>query len=391
MPARVVRAAIIFKNGLKMAALIEAIPELEPFIRSVSSQGARQAAEAIGRQIGRLGVGSAAAAVRAASAGGRSRVKRQAKERKPQKATTGVFYRDARSGTGKNIVMKKKRKRKSKKTLASRVAHLEKTNVFATYERRKLDDAQLACSANQCAYGISTTVPWFGISNINNSVDSLIYYDRTAGTTGEVNLDITNANTAVSNALRVNVYSKVMIANNHSIPCDVDMYLLKAKIWTDDRPQDSITAGETMLGVSNASTNILTYPSDFKTFNDTYSILKHHKVHLTAGDHAEMIHNESTMWDHNKMEDLAAATGATYMKGSLWWFFRIQGIVSHDQTTTTNIGFSDATIDIIEKSKYYIRYPSDAKFHKIETGNSLGSLTVPVIQAPTVEEVKLDS
>lgn len=277
------------------------------------------------------------------------------------------------------VVGKKKRKGRAKsRTLKKRVAALERYGPkLANHDYRRMDVNYVANSVNSCAYRIMSC---YNASIRQAAIDDLPYIDRGA-TPALDSLDLTNLGVKADISFR-DIYIKLTVRNNNSIASRVDVYLCRAKMDSSFTPITALTTADAKYGITNADTNVMTFPSDFDIFKTHFKIVKHVKHVLQAGDELIQTYSQkSDKYDPEYVDDVSE----TYIKGDLIWLIRIQGILSHDVTTEENVGLSDGQVDLLNTMKMKVRYPSDAPFKKIETNVNLDTLTDAQAAGPVVD------
>lgn len=274
---------------------------------------------------------------------------------------------------GKNVVKKKKTKKssKGKKSLGERVKALEQQKPHtATYDYRISAQSQAACTVSKCAYRSMFVAD---SAAIEASLDTLKYLND-AGAVVNVNVQ----NLDVRNEVRiVDLYSKIRLRNNFEISARVDVYGLVCKEATSLSPFNCIDNDDVNVGITDAPTNLLIYPSDFALFRQKYRIAAHEKFNLRSGDTAEVVYANPHRDYDAELRDVTQI----YQKGDFVWFIRVQGGISHDASVATSIGTGDATIDINTFTKWKVKYPSQANFYFIETTDGLSNQGNGAVQA----------
>jgi hypothetical protein len=251
---------------------------------------------------------------------------------------------------------------------------------WSKYDWRQISPSQILGTANQCTY---KSIEAYDATRYELACDTLPFMNRGAAENRE-SRDVTAANLLQHHVHFDSLYAKLTLVNNFDIPSIFDVYLLRVKLQTSSNPETILTAGDSDKGVADADTNLLTYPSDFKHFNRVFAIEKHQRVILRAGDQFDMV---ATRKNHKYDPTAHDRTGNTYDKGDMWFFIRHHGAVSHDQTTTSNVGTGDGGADIIIKRKFMIKYQGDVAYETIETNNTLGAQSTPETSGPNVENI----
>lgn len=310
-------------------------------------------------------------------AGSTRKVTRSQSKRKSMPKRKAVHH-VARSGSKKSVVKRSKKGSRSKKSLKARVSKLEKYGPKnACHDFRRLDSNYVANASNSAAYRVMSA---YNASIREAAIDSLKYIDRGA-TPASDNISLVDP-TYKTDIHFANFYSKFCVRNNNSIPAVVDIYCFRAKDDTSLTPVDCMTATDATYGITNADINVLTYPSDFDLVKRQWSMVKHARLTLQAGDETFMVHTFKNDLYNPEMKDTLSTT---YIKGDIIWVCRCQGIIAHDATTEENIGYADAQVDLVNYMKFLVKYPSDSVVHNIETSVNLDSLTVPEAAGPSVD------
>lgn len=305
-------------------------------------------------------------------------------KKKAKMVSGGGLKRTARTGAVQSVG-KRRAVGKKKETLKDRVRALEKVKPkLATYDYRNTDAQSVTCVANQCAYEF---VPGVDSALIESATDAVPYIDR--GTTPAIDSINLNDQTYRHNMDIRDIYSLLWLRNNNEQAGQVDVYCYVCRDANASTPIAWMTGQDDTLGISNADTNILTYPSDFSQVSKHWKLDKHSKVVLKSGDEFQMVYSRNARKYDPKEKDV---NGVSYQIGDQCWVVRVQGSVSHGASAKQNVGTGVPTIDIITKRKIKLRYQAETPFYFIETVNSLDSQTGGAETAgPTVDPSKIDA
>lgn len=297
---------------------------------------------------------------RAATSNNRSMTKRR------RTASSGR-YTNARTNTTKSV-KRYKRSPSKKKSLRSRVVALEKTKPkLATYDYRNLDGSYISGVENQVFYKTQQSV---GYALLEVASDSIPFIDRGA-TPAIDDVDLTDQTIAHPMDFR-DLYSKIEFKNNNELTAVLDVYSLVVKDSTSITPESAMTSQDATYGITDADTNLLIYPTDFPMFQEHFKIVKHAKVVLKCGDTFKMTWNlRRRLYDPKHVD----SNPATYHKGDHIWFMRIVGHITHGITDLTKVGSGDPQVDYHILRKVKLKYTAETPFHKIETLNSLDTMT----------------
>lgn len=277
---------------------------------------------------------------------------------------------------------KKKRKRKTGivgdlKVLKKKVNELSRDQVVSYYHYRDINPGQVTGTVNLATYHVITL---FDKTRIGQMCDDLPFMDR-AATPATDTIDPTTQ--TLENEVHFDsMYAKLRLVNNFEIPATFDIYLCKFKIDTSSTPLATLTSGDADVGITDADTNVLTFPSDFKEFQKTFHIVKHAKFVLKAGDEFVFTHQRKN-YRYDRL--LANQSGTSYNKGDEHILIRHEGAVAHDTTTSSLVGLGDGGCDYVLKRKAVIRYQGDLNFRKIETVNNLGAISTAEVAGPAID------
>lgn len=279
--------------------------------------------------------------------------------------------RGARTGVTHGVTKKTGGGKRKKPTLKKRVAILEKNMPKeATYEYRWIRNGQLNGVVAAATYD---TFVMYDSAAIEASIDALKYVNDAGAV---INVDTTALGIRSEIQLK-DFYSKIVLRNNFQLSAHVDVYGCVCIKPTASPPLTTMTDDDGNVGITNAESNIHTYPSDFKLFRQHWKIAKHAKVNLRSGDSAEVVYSRKYRKYDPELHDVSN----TYEVGDFVWFLRTVGGVSHDATATTSVGTADPTIDVVINTKWKVKYPSDLPFHYIETLTTLSTQGNGAVQA----------
>ena len=272
---------------------------------------------------------------------------RKGRRRKRAK-TSGVSSKSRRSITSHEKGYTRKLRggsRRTKRSLAKRVSALEdKTSSgmgYLTYVNG--DHAGLSASTNQVTYAQY----FFSTSQIETAIAQLRDYD------------ITTPASLVSNAQLSGTYNRIIsitgvlqtltLRNNSTGPTRVRVYCIAPKESTN-QPATTLIANGFASNVAGAltETSPYVYPTDSKLFTKAYKINCTEDVLLHPGEEQKFT-LRSKKFDYNPI--LADTETDAYQKryGSCGFLIRVMGVISHDATATTNVGYSPAFVDAVWK------------------------------------------
>jgi hypothetical protein len=314
------------------------------------------------------------------------------KSKRPRTKRSTAVKENATSGKSRTLTKKKKRRRRENignKALSRKIKTLERRQKKAHKLSRFLDSAQLLNLNNRCAYDSMNAAT---SSQIDAVVARLGIVDPATGNYTQLSQDQTRS-------IHFNVktiYTKIDIANNHNIPCQVDVYVCKCKVNTNESPETSMINNDEDISMSGATgtaqneqaaTNVITYPTDYPVFRQKWKIINHEKTMLQAGDSIKVAYNEKNR-DHNP--ELIEAAGTVFIRNDIVYLIRVQGVVCHDKTATANVGLGDGGIDMVMYRKYLLEYDGLGALEDADTLNNLPSVPTPVVFGPRVMEIEED-
>ncbi len=285
----------------------------------------------------------------------------------------------ARSGL--HVSHAKTRRRKTKRTIKSRVRRLEILGKsLATQKIRDIQFERVACSINQCAYFHSDM--WN--QNFKESKLQVMEFMDRAATPALDSMSLTG--TGRRNYILLDrIYLCANMINNGHLPVDGTVYWVKNVIPTSVNVPETMNVDDANVNVSSASVNVQTYPSDFSAVKSTWKFLRSEKFHLKGGDSfTSKFFPRSEKYDP-ELND--ALDNKLMTKGDISFVIRIQGTICHGVTTSTEVGLGDGSLDIQLIRNFDIRYPSDAQFLRIRTDIDDETLTGGAQQAgPETED-----
>lgn len=334
------------------------------------------------RQAVRAGVTAAQLYTASRATAGTKRSYSAGKPQKRQKVVGRVGLAD--SGTARNVYKKRTASRK-KKSLRTRVATLEKYKPkLAIKEYRNIDAQNIVCTANNCVYaefnGITSSL-------LETAVQDVTFIDR-AATPAVDTINLTDQTTKHDMDFR-NLYSHVRFKNNNELTGILDVYCFICKDKSNSAPKTWMTNEDANFGVTNIDTNINTWPSDSKEMLKHWKMEKHTKAVLGPGDTLDVYWSRKRRIYDPKSKD---SNGVAYQHGDQVWLFRLQGDITHGNTSDNTIGTGNPTIDYVVKRKVQLHYTAEAPFFKIETNNSMDTQSGgPEEAGPTVDAALVDN
>jgi len=112
------------------------------------------------------------------------------------------------------------------------------------------------------------------------------------------------------------------------------------------------------------------------------------KIRLNAGDEFHYKVDSGYHWVNHEMFDIRSQT---YLKGlTKSVVFRFQGVIAHDATTTSNVGYGDGTIDEVVEVARYGKVVGMGSVTSIEEGDNLDAITTAEVDGPNVVTIQED-
>ncbi len=169
------------------------------------------------------------------------------------------------------------------------------------------------------------------------------------------------------------IYAKLSARNNYQVPCNVKLYMCMPKRDTSISPKTAFTNGLTDVG-GVSETSPLVYVTDSVEFQDLWKIVSTQSALLQPGDSLS-ISNSIKPFQYDPA--LVDNHNMTYQKkfGSMVVFVRIEGVLGHDSSVTTEQGTLQAGVDISTYLVAECRYPAGADIKQIVIADSADTFT----------------
>lgn len=143
---------------------------------------------------------------------------------------------------------------------------------------------------------------------------------------------------------------KYWFANNTTYPAKLIVYVCMPKIDTDVVPTADIITGANEMAQSAAgwATEPFFYPGMSHTFKRKWRVVKSQSIRINPGDSTMFSVNLPLMCRMNESAD--DTSSLAYLRNrSAVILTRLEGVVVHDQSTTTNVGIGETNLDVIIK------------------------------------------
>lgn len=290
--------------------------------------------------------------------------------------------------TGK-VYSQHKNKRRYKKVKLSveslkdevRLLQKDAKKIFARHRNYETAVAQLQSSINGCAY---RDVNLITKESFIDTINQLPTTDHAIPAGGN-QLDMTLIPNPAP--LEIKSWCEVVIKNNYLYPVDVDCYIIKPRVDTNNTVLTCLSTGMTQLAnpAITVYTDINYYPTDSKMFTDHYKILKACPTRrLSAGDEIVESYAEVITFDYKDKINNDLSHRKKYDR---YLLVRIQGTVCHDQTDNSFIGISSAKVDMILRRKFTVKYPNDVPIKTQENVSGLNAeVAIPVVGIMSAEK-----
>lgn len=260
---------------------------------------------------------------------------------------------------------------KKTKKLVSRVSRIERhlKDDEGTLVYRKVSTSRLAIGAlsNQ-AYG-SYSMNY--LTNIELALAQLRYFNpSTPGTYTTV--DLTSGSN--SKAVRMTCRGYTKIYNNYQVPVQASLYLLSPKTDHTVAPATSIDNG---LADSSAGPlvkeNLTVQPTDSLQFNDLWKIEnKQSKTLMPGSTIVSWFKTKEFTYDPS----FADTHNDAYQKRNNCrvHMLQLKGVLGHDTTDTSQIGFMYGAVDVENFIEYTIHYPAGARIKFLVESSGAGTV-----------------
>lgn len=287
-----------------------------------------------------------------------------------------------------------RRRRRTGRGLSKRVRRNVKGMIGSalggcTNAIRNVDSGQIVITANQCNY---SNFGFLGRSDIETHLGETETMYKDAGGVGYAQLDV--GKLAGMKTKLLNARKMFNFRNNGHMPVKLQVWWTQCINDTDEAIVSTMTSeGATIdgLGGTFSITDPRYYPWDTNSWTKMWKVFKHRKYMLQGGDEVDINMNrwKPYLYDYTTA---AHATQLSYIKGlSQMILIRFEGVTSHDQTTTTNVGLGDGTIDYVIREHYKYDVQNQHRYKRlIEKSGDFDALSTPVVTEPTLEETKLD-
>lgn len=255
-----------------------------------------------------------------------------------------VVEKTTKKGTKKGLILTET-KPKGKKPLAKEVSALKKDfkKGQSIYTYKAYGSTDLASAVASMA---QTSVAGFNVSQMQTALTTVPIYDPSTNDTVPEDFSSGTYNRELNIK---SITSGLTVRNNYQVPCDVRIYLLKAKTQSTTAPTTLYSDGiadqyRTTGDVAPASTFPDIYPTeiDMLTSQFTIKLLKH--KFLEAGQQISASHSEKDISFNPAVYDTTSLNYSRQYK-TFVFLVRIQGAIAHD-TVADQQGITPCQVDI---------------------------------------------
>lgn len=306
------------------------------------------------------------------------RKRRGTKRVRARKVARPKKYRKLRRG--KKLVRRRRSKR-SRLPYLNTVRNMIKQGYGNHIQKVTFTTSALTCSVNQCAYAEYSI-------NTTSVVEGLIDGEILKVETGNETAEDFRVGGRQRKVLFLPTKAMLQVRNNDTQAFRIDLYsCIPKRKNTSIAPAQSIQEGLDDFGGGDNGweTNPGFWPQHSLAFFKSYRIGRHMKRILRPGQECtfairgpKFIYNPDE-YDHHNV--------------SFMWFtrhilIRVCGTLSHDQTSTTNIGLTGGQLDAAFRVNYKYRpLPNQVYLSRMYEGVSLDTMANGAIQAmPDVEQ-----
>lgn len=152
-------------------------------------------------------------------------------------------------------------------------------------------------------------------------------------------------------------HSKMLLRNNYQVATNIKLYLCVPRVDTSIQPHAAVEQGFADIG--NPGTVSLMYPSDSPQFGDLWVVKDSKSVQLQPGDECIMNYSaKEFQFDPSLIDSHALTFQPKY--GAHAWMVRIEGVLSHDTSVTTEQTVGSAGVDFMVDQTLKILYSAGA-------------------------------
>lgn len=169
------------------------------------------------------------------------------------------------------------------------------------------------------------------------------------------------------------IYTKTCIRNNYQVPARVTYYCCCPKEDTSITPVTAFTNGLTDQGNPTA-TSMLLHLTDSIQFNDLWRIAKSQTWTLMPGQEVSQIMSvKDVCYDPANTDEHTLAYQAKNRAYQI--VIRVEGVIAHDSSVSTEQGFIAAGVDICNHTKYVVQYEAGVDLNFIYINDNADTFT----------------
>lgn len=244
----------------------------------------------------------------------------------------------------------------------ARKSDLKKVDVW--HVDRKIAMGRIVSNINECKYD-------YKLVGTPGDIDDYCQLKQKNAAGADETIDLRTLNNA---KMVVRGIGEVEIKNNTGLDIHITYYLFRYKLNVSSTPFALLESGlddYTDGNVTNPETNVLFYAEHSTAFNRDVYTYKKRKVCLEPGKELRIRYQTPYILYDPQVND---RIGTSYVAGlSTGVLIRVQGQVAHDQATVGNVGYSSATLDVVEKKMYRYGFVSKAEIKKVTITEAFGT------------------
>ncbi len=190
--------------------------------------------------------------------------------------------------------------------------------------------------------------------------------------------------TAYANEIEMVVSSTCIWHNNNAVPFWLDTYVMTPKGSTNDTATVLYISGAGKSGAWDVSSNFA-YPSMSTDLTTVWKFAKHKRLILQPGQICSLSYKKRFKFSPSTFATNSDTWQDRY--ASHTYVSRIEGLLGHDNTTSTDLGTSKASADWKIDYKVRVTYGAGTKFEDMSFNTSeQGTQVATVIGWPTNAE-----
>ena len=215
---------------------------------------------------------------------------------------------------------------------------------------KKMTTFQISAHANQCAYHVE----YLGDrTDLQLATDNTVIQYNNSGVPDMQTIDLNNVANVTTAKIYLHRMSKVIeIRNNWNVPINLQVYKYFVREMTATGLTNRISSDLAAKGVTNPLTDPRFYPYDAqqetRRFWKKFSF--RHYLLLPGEELTVTLTRRPVHWDPNEASQFLKKISQAVL-------FRAQGVVAHDTTATTHVGYQACRVDCI--ARHTVRYTAE--------------------------------